>query len=646
MLGMSFGLHMPAVKSCPAPSGWGTPVSVFLMAFLLLLAPAAHAAPEQILAPQRVRVGAGPEIMLLVRDDGRVWKWGVGAPGIYSDEPEPLRFLGTSQNPKPDPAFLEQVVAVAAGHRLAYFLCTDGVLWAVGDNDGGRLGYPYPESTHNPMKITENVAHVAVFYDRTAIIKRDSTLWLWGRYSPPAKLLDNVQQVAQCFAYDFGHGLALMRDGSLMAWGDNEHGQLGDGSREKRLKPVPVTIDFGDSPVVSLAVMHGLSVAVTADGKLHQWGRPTGVHDTKYTPNKTPILPTANVRTVAFGSETLVRKTDDTLWLCDGDKTPEQVLDNVAEVSTSRHGTHLALKHDGSFWVWGNSKGYTLGVNAGGVRTQPARLHFIDRPESLDPALRDLVASKAALPSVRGPERLIEMSGDSGECIVHILRKGVLWERTNWGPKSHQFTKLSPQKNLEKFLYDRRLLSDWHSIFFDGNTLMGKGKNNQGQLGDGTISDRETPVPVRMPEGLTIGPARVNVLATAYGQSGMVMDGVIWLWGRRGMVEDNNSPRGISTPRPLAFAAGEVVDLALGENSALFLTKDGSLWATEPDSGPKIPHKILTNVRSFASNGSTHVALKKDGSLWGWGRNYSCELSDDKNQEFPRPVKLPWKFAK
>ncbi|MGC8905794.1 hypothetical protein [Thermus sp.] len=38
------------------------------------------------------------------------------------------------------------------------------------------------------------------------------------------------------------HSLALLSDGSLFAWGDNRFGQLGDGTREGRLRPVRVRL--------------------------------------------------------------------------------------------------------------------------------------------------------------------------------------------------------------------------------------------------------------------------------------------------------------------------------------------------------------------------------------------------------------------
>lgn len=605
--------------------------------------------------------------MLVVRDNGRAWGWGLnGRP--WAEEPELVRFLGSAKNPKPEPRFLENVAAVAVGDQFSYLLCADGVLWALSRNDDDRMGVPMGDKGSpmvSPMKVMDNVAQVAVSGTKTAVVKRDGALWSWDSKIPPAKLLDNVQRVAVCF----GHGLALMRGGSLMAWGDNTQGQLGDGSRENRPAPVPVTIPgLGDSPVVALAVIDGFSTAVTADGKLHQWGRSPEVKDPRQFPEQVPKLPAENVRSVSFGLKALTLKTDGTLWISGGDTAPEQVLDNVAEASASKYGTFLALKNDGSFWVWGNSQYSALGVNSGEPRPKPGRLRFIDEPEPLSidepgplsPALQKLIAAKAALPPAPSLERPIEIQGEGsvGEKIVLLLHKGRLWESSSYAD-SRNFARVSLKKNPEKMIYDTRDISPYHSLFFKDGILMAKGENKQGQLGDGTAFDRDAPVPVRMPEGVTADSARVSVIATGYEQSGLVMDGVIWLWGRRGLCEGNDSPRAISTPRPLTFAAGEVVDIALGAASIVILTKDGTLWTTKPAFSHKsdesigkssawkdTPYKILTNVRSFASDGSYHVALKKDGSLWGWGRNYENQLSADREQEFDKPTRLNWKFEK
>lgn len=54
-----------------------------------------------------------------------------------------------------------------------------------------------------------------------------------------ARRVEGLEGVVAVGAGD-AHSLALLSDGSVFAWGDNRFGQLGDGSREGRLRPVQV----------------------------------------------------------------------------------------------------------------------------------------------------------------------------------------------------------------------------------------------------------------------------------------------------------------------------------------------------------------------------------------------------------------------
>ena len=65
------------------------------------------------------------------------------------------------------------------------------------------------------------------------------------------------------------HALALRRDGTVWAWGQNAAGQLGDGTRSTRRTPVQVT---GLAGVVALAAGADHSVAVLGDGRVATWG--------------------------------------------------------------------------------------------------------------------------------------------------------------------------------------------------------------------------------------------------------------------------------------------------------------------------------------------------------------------------------------
>jgi len=68
-----------------------------------------------------------------------------------------------------------------------------------------------------------------------------------------------------------GHfSAALLSDGSLWLWGDNEKGQMGDGTTANRTLPVEVT--GLPHPVASVALGYAHALAVLDDGSLWTWG--------------------------------------------------------------------------------------------------------------------------------------------------------------------------------------------------------------------------------------------------------------------------------------------------------------------------------------------------------------------------------------
>ena len=63
--------------------------------------------------------------------------------------------------------------------------------------------------------------------------------------------------------------MAAKRDGTLWAWGWNDHGQLGDGTTTMRLTPTRVATDMGWASV-DAGDEH--TVALRTDGTLWAWG--------------------------------------------------------------------------------------------------------------------------------------------------------------------------------------------------------------------------------------------------------------------------------------------------------------------------------------------------------------------------------------
>ena len=209
----------------------------------------------------------------------------------------------------------------------------DGTLWEWG---GFEYGDPYSEPT--PVTGLNEVVAAAATFPRNLALKRDGTVWQWrGGLAPVPEQVDALTGVvavaAGCSGYwcIFPHSLALKGDGTVWAWGDNEAGQLGDGTTTGRTTPVQVS---GLSEVAAVAARAGdvHSVALRSDGTVWEW-------------------PAA------------------------GRLTPMQVDGLIEVVAVAEGGGHsLALKRDGSLWAWGNNVAGQLGVETIEVRTTPVQV--------------------------------------------------------------------------------------------------------------------------------------------------------------------------------------------------------------------------------------------------------------------------------
>jgi alpha-tubulin suppressor-like RCC1 family protein len=186
---------------------------------LAMTAPGAAAANR---VPAPARGGASAVVA------GGVEGWGFNASGELGDGA-----LGTAKAPVTVDG-LTGVTAVSAGGHHSLALLSDGTVMAWGQNNVGQLG----DGTTSELSTTP----------------------------VPVQGLSDVVAVS---AGD-GHSLALLANGTVMAWGDNSYGQLGDGVRGS-FSDVPVAVP-GLSGVVAVTAGDLDSFAVLADGGLMAWG--------------------------------------------------------------------------------------------------------------------------------------------------------------------------------------------------------------------------------------------------------------------------------------------------------------------------------------------------------------------------------------
>ena len=152
------------------------------------------------------------------------------------------------------------------------------------------------------------------------------------------------------------HSLALKADGTVLAWGDNTSGQLGDGTNDKSTIPVQVE-DPNDlsgflSGVNAIAVGWSHSLALKDDGTVWAWGE-----------NRSGQL--------GNGSTT-------------NSNTPVQVsdLDGVKAVAAG-WGHSLALKDDGTVWAWGDNQLGQLSDGTNANSSTPVQVSNLDGVQAI-----------------------------------------------------------------------------------------------------------------------------------------------------------------------------------------------------------------------------------------------------------------------
>ena len=216
----------------------------------------------------------------------------------------------------------------------ASFIKTDGTLWAAGYNFNGQLGDGTNILKFSPKQIgaMTNWLQVSAEFQTVSAIKTDGTLWTWGEGFAGALGLGDTNnrsspnQVGSLTNWKSTSSsnyitLAIKTNGTLWAWGTNGYGMLGQGDTIKRSSPVQVgALTNWSSVVASNWCIYGIKT----DGTLWAWGRnyngQLGLNNTveRYSPVQVGSLTTWAKVDGAAGQTAIAVKTDGTLWVWGG----------------------------------------------------------------------------------------------------------------------------------------------------------------------------------------------------------------------------------------------------------------------------------------------------------------------------------------
>ena len=309
----------------------------------------------------------GSDQTIALKPGGNIWAWGENDNGEVGNGSSETNVLLPVQ-------VLTEGVSIAAGDDHSLAIRSDGTVWTWGANNDGQLGINDNDAPNKNMAVQvkgsngagvlSDITGISGGEDHSLALKSDGTVWAWGEdlhgqvgdndvkgadkfYPVQVVGADSVGSLTEIISIAAGkdHSLALKTDGTVWAWGLDSEGQLGDndGTAEDKFAPVQVKGSGGNgflTDVVSIAAGEDHSLALKSDGTVWSWGE---------------------------NDDGQLGDNDDTK----ADKpTPVQVKDsegtgnltNVAAIAGGKDHS-LAMMDDGSVWAWGEDTDGQLGDN-------------------------------------------------------------------------------------------------------------------------------------------------------------------------------------------------------------------------------------------------------------------------------------------
>jgi len=448
------------------------------------------------------------------------------------------------------------------------------------------------------------------------------------------------------------HTLALAHDGKIYGWGYNGDGELGDGSVGDKLLAAPTYMDaFAGKTVI--AVAHGglHSLALTSDGSAYAWGYngtgqlgdgtandhsiPTAVDSSGVLTGKVLVAVSgADDHSIALADDGTVYSWGRNDFGQLGDGTNTQRLSPVAVggvlagktvvAISGGHAHSLALTSNGDVYAWGYNQNGQLGNGSTAPSNVPVPV-----------TMTGVLAGKTVIAIAAGGDHNVVLASDG-----HVYA----WGRDDYGQLGDDST---AQSNVPVAVDTTGPLGGKtivavaaghsHSLALASNgALYAWGNNSQGQLGDGTTSNRPSPVAVDMTGALsgktvtsiTCGGSHTLVLAAATQAPDISVDQPPGnsLVDAVSAVDFGSAPAGSSVTRTFTIRNTGSADL-----TGLAITKTGA------DSGDF----TITppSVTALAANASTNFTIVFSSGGFG-ARAAAIHISSNDPDESPFDIDL------
>jgi alpha-tubulin suppressor-like RCC1 family protein len=589
-------------------------------------------------------------------DAGGVKCWGANGNGQLGDGTTEQRLTPVDVS-----GLTSGVIAIAAGHSHTCAVTTGGGVKCWGNNASGQLGDEGNMQRLTPVDTSglgSGVASVASRYHHTCAVMTGGAVKCWGAngsgqlgnnsnstaYSPVdvSGLTSGVAEVTM----GQNHTCAVLTTGGVKCWGYNGLGQLGDGSMFSA--PTPVNVSGLASGAVAAAAGSNHTCVLTDAGAVKCWGANfdsqlgDGTQFTRYSPVAVNNL-TSGVQAVAAGNNHSCAVLDSGSVKCWGNNTLGQLSTGnatwretpvTANASIGAQAVGVGQYHTcsvtggGGVECWGYNGFGQLGDDTYVLRLSPVNVSGLSN-----------VAAVA--------------NGQSHTCARTGAGGAKCWGRNSFGQlgdgsNTERITPVDVSGLTSGVAAIATRQSHTCALTSTGGVKCW-GLNSTGQLGDASTTQRAAPVDV---SGLSSG---VSAIAVGQAHTCALTDtGGVKCWGDNGngqLGDGTNSQR--TTPVNVSGLTSGVTAIATGSNHTCAVTSAGALkcwggnWEAQLGDGTTTPRSAPVSVSGLDSGvqavsaGLTHTcALTDAGGVKCWGKNANGQVGDGSTTQRTTPANV------
>ena len=521
-----------------------------------------------------------------------------------------------------------KATSITAGISHTCAILDNGSAMCWGSNTFGQIGDGTKEDRYSPtylnMSTSRNITEISAGGSHTCARLDNGTLLCWGDegdgrlgftsnttevINPTIVDTFAVGRTVDTVSAGRRHTCAVLDNGSMECWGYNNQGAIGDGTRTARSTPTPVT-----SLLQAAGTWIGTPTTLSSGDVLTAWANNSQTG--------TSFSASINV-SVVLG---LVYNTTNIV-----------LTQNVnVSINTTVNCDWCAFQIEPDLpasLAWNNSDGsFTGNISNANISFNNTYTVTSDGGNgSDDTTIHITFVSTAAIPSVTA---VLGFGTQFTTALNTTLYENSTDIESSFEPSGLIFTRsggVQPSTPIS----DGIISVGWEhtcAVLQDGD-LKCWGGNAGGQLGDGTRIDKRLPLAVNLSTNLST----IAVAAASYHTCAIIADGSVRCWGTNsdgqvgdGTATDRLSPTLISLPtgkKAVAISAGEMHTCAILDDGSLVCWGDNDFGqigdnTTTDRNAPTRVHLPSNRSVDELSTGAYHsCVLLNDSSMHCWGKN-------------------------